>query len=47
MALGGWKTRHIFERYSVTDEADLAATSAAYDAFLDAQTATVVARRRA
>jgi integrase len=38
MRMGGWKTRSMFERYSIVDERDLDAASDAYDAFLDAAT---------
>ncbi len=39
MRMGGWKTRSMFERYSIVDERDLDAASDAYDAFLDSATA--------
>src|SRR5205823_8843366 len=36
MRMGGWKTRSMFERYSIVDERDLTDATDAYNAFLDA-----------
>jgi hypothetical protein len=47
MALGGWRTRSMFARYSITDSSDLVEAQAKLNAAFAAAPRTVLPLRRA